>query len=196
MSGFANLARDFPGGWDDMRVSWAKRILLGIVALPIAEIFVFVAVAVEIGVVEAFLIQVACSLLGLILIRSAGRVRIARLRGALKDGVVRTAEFEGADFARLFAGILLVVPGFLTDALAALLLVPAARRLLAGILRRWLERQARAATGERVIDLDPDEWRVQEPGARGQEPGAGTQAPSVGTQRITRRPDRTSDPDA
>jgi UPF0716 protein FxsA len=151
-----------------MRPTWAKRILLGIVALPIVEIFLFVVVAARIGVAEAFLIQVICSILGVMLIRSAGRVRVAQVRGALREGVVRTTEFEGVDIVRLIAGVLLVVPGFLTDAVAAVLLVPAARRQLALWARRWLERQARGSAADRVVDLEPDQWRVQESGVRDQ----------------------------
>src|SRR5690242_14975880 len=123
-----------------MRTSWVKRILLAILALPVVEIVLFVVVATHIGVLQAFLIQVLCSLLGLSLIRSAGEVRVQRLRGAFADGTVRTTEFENVDLPRLGAGLLLLVPGFLTDALGALLLIPAARRHAAFLFRGWLER--------------------------------------------------------
>jgi len=144
-----------------MHMSWAKRILLGILALPVVEIFLFVVVATHIGILQAFLVQVLCSLIGLSLIRSAGQVRVAHLRGAFADGVVRTTQFDGVDLPRLGAGLLLLVPGFLTDALGALLLIPAARRHAAFVFRGWMERQARGPRADGVIDLDRDQWQVQ-----------------------------------
>src|SRR5580700_8013846 len=103
-----------------MRLSWAKWLLLGILVLPIAEIVVFVAVAAQIGFADAVLIQLVCSLVGVVVIRSAGGVRLDRLRSQFGEGMIRTAQFDGADMVRAAAGVLLVVPGFLTDALGAL----------------------------------------------------------------------------
>jgi UPF0716 protein FxsA len=154
-----------------MRISWAKWLLLGVLALPIAEIVVFVAVAARIGVVEAFSIQLACSLIGVVAIRSAGRVRLDHLRSQLGKGVVRTMQFDGTDLVRLLAGALLVVPGFLTDVLGALLLVPAMRRGLGAMLRRAAARAGGGAHADRVIDLEPGEWQRQDSGVRGRESG-------------------------
>jgi UPF0716 protein FxsA len=107
-----------------MRLSWAKWLLLGILILPIAEIVVFVAVAAQIGLASAFAIQFACSVLGVAVIRSAGRVRLGRLRRQFGEDMIRATELDGADLLRLAAGVRLVVPGFLTNALGALLVGP------------------------------------------------------------------------
>jgi len=149
-----------------MRLSWAKRLLLGILVLPIAEIVVFVAVAAQIGLVDAALVQLVCSLLGVAVIRSAGRVPLDRLRSQFAEGVIRTAQFDGADLVRAAAGVLLLVPGFLTDALGALLLVPALRGWLGtAVLRAASSTDARR---DRVIDLEPGEWQRQESGFKHQ----------------------------
>jgi UPF0716 protein FxsA len=137
-----------------MRFSWAKWLLLGILILPVAEIVVFVAVAAQIGFANAFVIQFACSLLGVAMIRSAGQVRLGRLRSQFREGMIRTAQFDGADLVRLLAGVLLFVPGFLTDTLGALLLVPGVRRGLGAILRR-VSAAPGGAQPDRVIDLEP-----------------------------------------
>jgi UPF0716 protein FxsA len=154
-----------------MRISWAKWLLLGALSLPIVEIVVFVAVATQIGFVNAFVIQLACSLAGIMVIRSAGRVRLGHLRSQLDEGTIRTTQFEGTDLVRLTAGVLLVVPGFLTDVLGGLLLLPGARRGLGAMLRGAAARSGGGARGDRVIDLEPGEWRRQDSGVRGQEPG-------------------------
>jgi UPF0716 protein FxsA len=154
-----------------MRVYWAKWLLPGVLALPIAEIVLFVAVAAQIGFVDAFLIQLACSLVGVMVIRSAGRVRLDRLRSQFGETMIRTARLDGADLARLLAGVLLVVPGFLTDALGALLLVPVVRRGLGAVARRAVAALGASAHPDRVIDLEPGEWERQESGVRDRESG-------------------------
>jgi UPF0716 protein FxsA len=163
-----------------MRLSWAKWLLLGILVLPIAEIVVFVAVAAQIGFADAVLIQLVCSLVGVVVIRSAGRVRLDHLRSQFGDGMIRTAQLDGADLVRAAAGVLLVVPGFLTDAFGVLLLVPALRRALGAIVLR----AAAPAGGQRdqVIDLEPSEWQRQESGVR-------HQVSDVRRQGSARKPD-------
>ena len=168
-----------------MRLSWAKWLLLGILILPVAEIVVFVAVAAQIGFANAFLIQFACSLLGVAMIRSVGRVRLGRLRSQFGESMIRTAQFDDADLARLVAGLLLVVPGFLTDVLGALLLLPAARRGLGAILQRASAARGGAQPG--VIDLEPDEWRRQESGIR--ERASGKHVSGVRGQEAKAEPD-------
>jgi UPF0716 protein FxsA len=167
-----------------MRISWAKWLLLGALALPIAEIVVFVAVAAQIGFLDAVLIQVACSLLGITLIRTAGDVRLGRLRGRLAAGTLRTAQPDGTDLTRLLAGVLLLVPGFLTDALGALMLVPAVRGGLGAMLRRALAQGD--AQADRMIDLEPGEWRRQDSGIRGQ--ASADQESGVGRQEEKLKP--------
>jgi UPF0716 protein FxsA len=163
-----------------MRLSWAKWLLLGILVLPIAEIVVFVAVAAQIGFADAVLIQLVCSLVGVVVIRSAGRVRLDRLRSQLGEGMIHSAQFDGADLVRAAAGVLLVVPGILTDAFGALLLVPVVRRALGAIVLR----AAAATDGRRdqVIDLEPSEWQRQESGVR-------HQVSDVRRQGSARKPD-------
>jgi UPF0716 protein FxsA len=162
-----------------MRISWAKWLLLGVAALPIAEIVVFVAVAAQIGFVNACLLQLVCSLAGIVVIRSAGRVRLDRLRSQFGEAMIRTAQLDGADLARLFAGVLLVVPGYLTDALGALVLVPAVRRGLGAILRRAAATLSGGTQPDRVIDLEPGEWERQDSGVRSQGSGVRTKIPPV-----------------
>ena len=151
-----------------MRLSWAKWLLLGVLILPLAEIIMFTAVAAEIGFRDAFLIQLACSLFGIAVIRSAGRMRLDHLRGRFGADTIRTVRFDDADLLRLLAGVLLVLPGFLTDVLGVLQLIPATRRGLGAILERA---SATRNDGSATIDLDPSEWRRQESRIADQESG-------------------------
>jgi UPF0716 protein FxsA len=137
----------------------AKWLILAILALPVAELIVFIAVASAIGFGGALLLVLATSLAGGLILRHAGGNHIARVRTAmhqgLNQGTFTAVQADGTGIATLFAGVLLLIPGFITDALGILLLIVPLRRLLmdkAGGVRR-----TRPADG--IVDLEPEQWR-------------------------------------
>jgi UPF0716 protein FxsA len=148
-----------------------RWIVLGVLVLPIAELAVFVVVAMQIGIAASLALTFAASCAGLVLLKIAGRTSLTRVRVAMADGRVGEAEIRGGGFFTGLAGILLVVPGFLTDVVALLLLLPPVQRGLSAALGRALRPQSQAPDG--VVDLDPGEWnRVEERGgARDLPPG-------------------------
>ncbi len=113
--------------------------LLALPALLIAEGYVFLAVGEAIGWLWAILALVASMSIGGSLVRMAGLQAMTRARDAMNRGEAPTRSlFDGA--CVLAAGALFVFPGFLTDGLAILLLLPPVRwvliRLLGGVVRR------------------------------------------------------------
>jgi UPF0716 protein FxsA len=138
-------------------VKWA---FIGLVLLPAAEIAAFMVVAVVIGWSWAILLFLATSVLGVMLLRRSGRADLDRLRGAIRRDGIGAIHFETPGVATVIAGILLVFPGFITDVIGALLLVPPLRRMAVATIGRALKkRQQRRRTSDRtVIDLAPDEW--------------------------------------
>ncbi len=143
----------------------AKWLLLTILMLPVAELVVFVAVAASIGFGWAFLLVLGTSLTGALLLRHAGGNHIARVRVAMNEGLSRTSfsalQADGAGVATLFAGFLLLIPGFITDVLAVLVLIGPLRRALTGAFGGGPPPPRRA---DGVVDLEPEQWqRVPEP---------------------------------
>ena len=132
----------------------ARWLLIGLLALPLAEIVVFVAVAAKVGFGPAFLTILATSFAGALLLRIAG-ARMSRIQVVL--GPQRLTALEGDTGGTMFliAGILLLVPGFITDVLGLLLLIAPLRRALAAVILRNL----RPAQSDGVVDLDPQDWR-------------------------------------
>lgn len=137
-------------------VKWA---IFGLLALPLAELIVFIAVAYQIGVLAALALAILTSLLGMAAIRSAGRREIERVRTALGDRVVTRVELDGPGFLTVIAGFLLILPGFITDVIGLLLLFPPTRHLLHATLRRAIARAGTAPPEPGVVDLAPDQWR-------------------------------------
>ncbi len=97
--------------------------------LPLAEIATFVLVGRQIGVFATIGLVIAATAAGVMMLRAQGSSAAQRLRRAAADGSI-----EGRDLADgaliMLAGILLVIPGFLTDVAGLLLFIPPVRRLI------------------------------------------------------------------
>jgi UPF0716 protein FxsA len=107
--------------------------LLFLIAVPIVEVFVFIEVGHAIGWLAAVVLLLGTSALGVWLVRIQGRSAIERVSLAVSERrPPARAAIDGA--LGFLGGLLLVVPGFLSDALGALLLFPPTRALT----RRWL----------------------------------------------------------
>jgi UPF0716 protein FxsA len=141
-------------------MSLLKWVFFGLLVLPLAEIAVFVAVGAKIGFLAAIALAILTSMAGMAVIRGAGRGEVARVRTAFGDRMISRTELDGAGFLRVIAGLLLLLPGFITDVIGALLLLPVTRRAIHAALRRAVSRAERASGGRPVVvDLEPDQWR-------------------------------------
>ncbi len=102
-------------------------------AVAILEIFVFIEVGHAIGWLAAIVLLLATSVFGASLLVVQGRAAIDRVSLAVsRREVSARAVTEGA--LGFLGCVLLVIPGFVTDALGALLILPPTRRAT----RRWL----------------------------------------------------------
>jgi UPF0716 protein FxsA len=110
-------------------------VLLVLIAWPAIEIFVFIEVGQAIGWLLTVAILLGTSVLGVQLLRIQGRSAIERVSLAVSEHRAPAhAAIDG--LLGFLGGVLLVIPGFVTDALGALLLLPPSRTLT----RRWLSR--------------------------------------------------------
>ena len=128
----------------------AKWLLLMILALPFLELAAFIAVAATIGFGWALVLVLAGSFTGAWILRHATSGHIARVRVALGEGHLSALQADGDGGLVLFSGILLLIPGFITDALAVILLSVALWRAVAG--------GAPSAPNDGVVDLAPEQW--------------------------------------
>jgi UPF0716 protein FxsA len=122
-------------------------VLLLLILWPIVELFVAIEVANAIGVLATVLLLIISWPLGVWLVRTEGRAAWRRLQAAVAAGRMPTREVVDGALA-LIGGALLIVPGFITDAIGLLLLVPATRALARiGIQRNFRSRLVVRATG-------------------------------------------------
>ena len=112
-----------------------RPFLLLFVLFPVLELFVFVKVSGAIGFFPALLLVILGSMLGVFVLRIAGLATALRARESLNRGELPAQTMlEGLMLA--LAGGLLILPGFVTDVLGLIMLLPISRRLLANKMRQ------------------------------------------------------------
>lgn len=116
-------------------------VLLAFLALPIVEIALFIVVGGWIGLWPTLALVLGAAVAGLGVVRSQGAQAFERLRKAAAADADPTGPMAHSALLVL-AGLLLMVPGFFTDALGLLLLLPPVR---ATLIRR-LRARTRGAT--------------------------------------------------
>ena len=109
--------------------------------------------------------MLATSVAGVLVLRKAGRARLAKFRVAVADSDVTGIQANTGGFLTVLAGILLVLPGFVTDVIGALLLIPQCATGLAQPFDAPSTGTIARPDPVSVIDLEPHEWE-QLPDAR------------------------------
>ncbi len=117
-----------------------RLLLVLFFTVPLIEIYLLIQVGGVIGAVPTVVLVVFTAVLGAGLLRLQGFATLARVQGMLLQGKVPAIEvMEGA--VLLVAGVLLLTPGFFTDAIGFLCLVPSLRRgLIIWAIRRGVVR--------------------------------------------------------
>jgi len=109
------------------------RLLILFITIPVVELILFMKIGSRIGIVPTVGIILVTGILGAWLTKLQGMRTLARYQQAMNEG--RLPHEEVIDgLMILVAGVVLLTPGFLTDTVGFLLLVPVVR----GVVRKWL----------------------------------------------------------
>lgn len=115
-------------------------LLLIFIVVPIAELYVILQVGDAIGALPTVLLLAADSVLGSVLLRSQGRAVWRQFGLALSEGRVPHRELlDGV--AVIFGGAFLITPGFITDVIGLLLLLPPSRAAIRRVAVRRIGRR-------------------------------------------------------
>ena len=115
-------------------------VLLFIILVPIAELIVTFKVAGVFGWLDTLALLVLISVVGAWLVRRQGLTMVMRIQRDLSSGNVPTKSLVDG-LLLLVAGVLLLTPGFITDAAGILLLFPPTRIAVRSLLiRRYRSR--------------------------------------------------------
>lgn len=145
--------------------------LLAFLATPILEIATFILVGQRIGVGPTLLLVVFAGFAGVMILRRQGLGALKKLNRNLRRESL-SGEGLADNLLIAIAAVLLIIPGFLTDIVALLLLLPPVRRL---IWRHWANKiQMRtyytsshssgpnrngARSKDDFVDLSPEDFR-------------------------------------
>jgi UPF0716 protein FxsA len=135
------------------------------IVVPIVELYVIIQIGSLIGVWPTIALLLADAVLGSLLLRHQGRGAWRRFNAALAE-----RRFPGREVADglliAIGGTLLLTPGFVTDILGAIFLIPPTRAIVRRLMRGYVARrfaivampgpsgQARPATSSRGYDFD------------------------------------------
>jgi UPF0716 protein FxsA len=112
-------------------------LVLLFIVVPIAEIYVIIQVGQAIGVLWTILLLIADSIIGARLLSWQGRRAWLRFQEALAEGRIPHREVMDGVLI-IVGGAFLLAPGFLTDIVGLILLIPPSRSLVRRALTRVL----------------------------------------------------------
>lgn len=117
-----------------------------ILFLPLLEIIGFIIAGAILGVIPTLLIFIATTALGGFILRNYQGMVIARIQQQVRQGYLSQEDMSKDGFL-ILAGFLLIIPGFITDILGLLCLIPALQN---GLFKKLLQagRSKRAAESE------------------------------------------------
>ncbi|MFK4069967.1 FxsA family membrane protein [Streptomyces sp. NPDC029674] len=122
---------------------------LGIAAWLVLEIWLLTVVAGATSGFVVFLLLVGGLVLGSAVIKRAGRRAFRKLSEAVQQqqsGVTPAPETGGGSALTMLGGLLIILPGLVSDALGLILLVPPVQKALGRYAERTFERKVREAT--------------------------------------------------
>jgi UPF0716 protein FxsA len=126
------------------------KLFLAFTIIPVSEIYILIAIGGQIGILPSIALVILTGIVGASLARSQGLQTLGRIRDSFQQGVVPGEELLNALLIAI-AGIVLLTPGFLTDAAGLFLLIPATRTLC----REWLKRRIELVYAQRNVGDGP-----------------------------------------
>ena len=112
------------------------RLFLLFTVVPLLELYILIKIVGYIGAFPTVGLVVLTALLGFVLARFEGLRKLQQIKRSLSLGIVPAEEM--LDGVLIFVGgVLLIIPGVLTDLFALILLIPYTRT----IFKRWLRRR-------------------------------------------------------
>ena len=136
------------------------------IIVPLAELYAIYLVGDAIGVIPTLLLLAVDSIIGAALLRSQGRAVWRRFNEALAEGRMPHRAVQDGVLV-IFGGAFLITPGFLTDVVGLLLLLPPTRAVMRRlIMRRIGQRVEMRVAQPRGFDVEGTASEYEQPPRR------------------------------
>ncbi len=129
------------------------KLFLAFTIIPVVEIYLLIQIGTIFGALTSIALVIVTGFLGAYLARIQGLQTLFRIQESLREGQMPSRELLDALLIGI-AGLVLLTPGFLTDAFGFLLLIPNTRTAI----KQWLHRQIEV----RYTSTRPDETIIEQ----------------------------------
>ncbi len=131
------------------------------ITVPLLELYLLIQVGSYLGAVPTITLCLFTAALGAGLLRHQGLETLARVQKKLQQGEMPATDVIGG-LILLFSGVLLLTPGFFTDIIGFICLLPQFRHYVArGMLAKMLKAQAQQGRQGHVI-VEGEFWEDNE----------------------------------
>ena len=118
-----------------------NTVLLAVILIPILEIYLFIKIGSQIGALNTIILIFMTAIIGIYYARYEGLNTLrSGMAQIIKNQVPARELFSGAAIA--FAAVLLIIPGFATDIVGFLLIMPITRELILGKVNKKFEKKS------------------------------------------------------
>ena len=129
------------------------KLFLAFTIIPVVEIYLLIQIGTIFGALTSIALVIVTGFLGAYLARIQGLQTLFRIQKSLHEGQMPSSELLDALLIGI-AGLVLLTPGFLTDAFGFLLLIPNTRTAI----KQWLHRQIEV----RYTSTRPDKTIIEQ----------------------------------
>ena len=114
------------------------KLLILFVIVPVTELYILIEVGKKIGSLTTIGIIILTGIIGAYLVKGQGFMILKKIQNDLNEGVIPgDSLIQGAII--LTGGIFLLTPGFVTDIIGFIFLIPVSRRVVKKYLLKWLK---------------------------------------------------------
>jgi UPF0716 protein FxsA len=114
------------------------KLLILFVIVPVTELYILIEVGKKIGSLTTIGIIILTGIIGAYLVKGQGFMILKKIQNDLNEGVIPgDSLIQGAII--LAGGIFLLTPGFVTDIIGFIFLIPISRRVVKKYLLKWLK---------------------------------------------------------
>lgn len=140
-----------------------RIIFLIFMIVPLIEIAFFVVIGQAVGLWPTLFGVLVTAIAGSVLLRHQGVQLWSQIRTSVNRGELPARALADAMMVAI-AGVLMITPGYFTDLLGVLLLIPPVRDVIYAYLKRrvtvvGMSAYSASRVDEGTIELDPDKWR-------------------------------------
>lgn len=128
-----------------------RKIFLGFIVYTLAELTLLIVIGQNIGVLSTLLLIIATSVIGIYVMKNKGMNSVKNVKNTLARGEAPGAALVDT-FLTFGGGLLLALPGFLTDVLGLFLLMPFSRKMFQPIVYYWMRKKMKKVNSSSFKD--------------------------------------------